>query len=59
MEDGCTSIDDQRDCQSNHKYLDASLFIDNKNGISANIVLFAFQTVVVRRIVHFSTERYC
>jgi hypothetical protein len=43
IDDGCTSIDDQRDCQSNQRYRDASLFIDSKNGISKKRVLLLFQ----------------
>jgi len=39
MDDGCTSIEDQRDCQSNHKYREASLLRDNKKGISVKFVL--------------------
>jgi hypothetical protein len=38
MDDGCTSIEDQRDCQSNQRYLAASLFNDNKKGISVKPV---------------------
>jgi hypothetical protein len=34
IDEGCTSIDDHLDCQSNHKYLEASLFIESKKGIS-------------------------
>ena len=32
-------MDDHLECQSNHKYLEASLFIDSKKGTSKNIVL--------------------
>jgi hypothetical protein len=34
-------MEDHLACQSNHKYLAASLFIDNKNGISKNKVLLS------------------
>jgi hypothetical protein len=45
MEDGCTSIVDHLDCQSNHKYLDASLLKESKNGISKNKRLLAALTL--------------
>ena len=35
-EEGWISIVDHLACQSNHKYLEASLFIDIKNGMSKN-----------------------
>jgi len=35
-DEGCISIEDHFACQSNHKYLEASLFRDIKNGISKN-----------------------
>jgi hypothetical protein len=38
IDEGCTSIEDQRDCQSNQRYLAASLFKDNKKGISVKLV---------------------
>ena len=38
IDDGWTSMEDHLDCQSNHKYLAASLFNDNKNGISVKLV---------------------
>jgi hypothetical protein len=44
MEAGCTSIEDHLDCQSNHKYLVASDFIDTKNGISRKVELREFHT---------------
>lgn len=44
MEDGCISIDDHLDCQSNHKYLVASDFIESKNGMSKNVEFNEFQT---------------
>jgi hypothetical protein len=44
IEAGCTSIEDHLDCQSNHKYLVASDFIDTKNGISRNVELREFHT---------------
>jgi len=43
IDEGWTSIEDQRACQSNHRYLAASLFIDSKKGISRNKVLLASQ----------------
>jgi hypothetical protein len=42
IEDGWTSIVDHLDCQSNHKYLDASLLNDSRNGTPKNKVLLAF-----------------
>jgi hypothetical protein len=38
IDEGCTSIEDHLDCQSNHKYLAASLFRDNKKGMSVKLV---------------------
>jgi hypothetical protein len=36
-DEGCTSIDDHLDCQSNHKYLEGSLLADIKKGISSSV----------------------
>jgi hypothetical protein len=38
IDDGCTSIEDHLDCQSNHRYLAASLFKEIKKGISVKLV---------------------
>ena len=42
IDDGWTSILDHLDCQSNHRYLDASLLNDNRNGTPKNRVLLVF-----------------
>jgi hypothetical protein len=36
-EEGCTSSEDHLDCQSNHKYLEGSLFSETKNGTSRKV----------------------
>lgn len=37
-------MEDHLDCQSNHKYLEASDFIDNKKGTSKNVEFKEFHT---------------
>jgi hypothetical protein len=44
IEAGCISIEDHLDCQSNHKYLEGSDFIDTKKGISKKVEFKEFQT---------------
>jgi hypothetical protein len=44
MEAGCTSIEDHLDCQSNHKYLVGSDFIEIKKGMSKKVEFKEFQT---------------
>jgi hypothetical protein len=39
-EDADISIEAHLDCQSNHKYLEGSLFIETRNGKSIKYILF-------------------
>jgi hypothetical protein len=44
IEAGWTSIEDHLDCQSNHRYLVGSDFIEIKKGMSRNVEFKEFQT---------------
>jgi hypothetical protein len=44
IEDGWISMEDHLDCQSNHRYLEASDFIATKKGMSKKVEFKEFHT---------------